>query len=105
MNIKSPASAGLFIYGGEGGIRTLDSTIETEQRDQICDLINASAALAGLETEKQDITEDWRACRRIVAAHNNTRLVAGLTDRLKADDSQHAIAQPEGSAQLHFSPK
>lgn len=35
--------------------------IETERRDQICDLINSSAALAGLETETQDITEDWRA--------------------------------------------
>lgn len=35
--------------------------IEAEQRDQIRELIVASAAYAGLETEQQDITEEWRA--------------------------------------------
>jgi len=37
------------------------SLIESEQRDQLRELIVASAAYAGLETEKEDITEDWRA--------------------------------------------
>ncbi|WP_461481241.1 hypothetical protein [Porticoccus sp.] len=35
--------------------------IDTEQRDQLRELIVASAAYAGLETEQQDITEEWRA--------------------------------------------
>ena len=34
--------------------------IESSQRDQILDLINSSAALAGLEMDKPDITEEWR---------------------------------------------
>jgi hypothetical protein len=38
----------------EGGL------IETDQREQLCDLIITAASEAGLDTEGQDITEEWR---------------------------------------------
>ncbi|MFM9879633.1 MAG: hypothetical protein ACKVOO_04390 [Burkholderiaceae bacterium] len=34
--------------------------IETDQREQLCDLIILAASEAGLETGGQDITEEWR---------------------------------------------
>ncbi len=36
------------------------SLIETDQREQLCDLIITAASEAGLDTEGQDITEEWR---------------------------------------------
>jgi hypothetical protein len=38
----------------EGGL------IETDQREQLCDLIITAATQAGLDTDGQDITEEWR---------------------------------------------
>ncbi len=38
----------------EGGL------IETDQREQLCDLIQTAASEAGLDTEGEDITEEWR---------------------------------------------
>jgi hypothetical protein len=38
----------------EGGL------IETDQREQLCELITLAAQEAGLETNGQDITEEWR---------------------------------------------
>lgn len=34
--------------------------IETGQREQLCELITLAAQEAGLDTNGQDITEDWR---------------------------------------------
>lgn len=34
--------------------------IETDQREDICELIISAAALAGLESEEYDITGEWR---------------------------------------------
>ncbi|KAF1066784.1 MULTISPECIES: hypothetical protein [unclassified Variovorax] len=36
------------------------SLIETDQREDLCELIIAAASHAGLETEGEDITEEWR---------------------------------------------
>lgn len=36
------------------------SLIETDQREQICELIISAAANAGLKSEEYDITEEWR---------------------------------------------
>jgi len=34
--------------------------IETDQREAICELISSAAEKAGLESEENDITEEWR---------------------------------------------
>jgi hypothetical protein len=34
--------------------------IETDQRETLCELINSAAQDAGLETDLDDITEEWR---------------------------------------------
>ncbi len=36
------------------------SLIETDQREGICELIIRAAAVAGLQSEEEDITEEWR---------------------------------------------
>ena len=36
------------------------SLIETDQREQLCEIIIASAQEAGLSTQGEDITEEWR---------------------------------------------
>jgi hypothetical protein len=36
------------------------SLIETDQREDICKLINSAARHAGLESSANDITEEWR---------------------------------------------
>jgi hypothetical protein len=36
------------------------SLIETDQREDICKLINSAARHAGLESSADDITEEWR---------------------------------------------
>lgn len=36
------------------------SLIETNQREQICELIISAAANAGLRTDASDVTEEWR---------------------------------------------
>ena len=37
-----------------------ESLIETDQREGICNLINSAARLAGLSSDYDDITEEWR---------------------------------------------
>jgi hypothetical protein len=36
------------------------SLLETDQREDICELINTAARHAGLESSADDITEEWR---------------------------------------------
>lgn len=36
------------------------SLIETDQREDLCELINAAAIDAGLDSDDNDITEEWR---------------------------------------------
>ncbi|HZR35532.1 MAG TPA: hypothetical protein VFA75_09170 [Nevskia sp.] len=36
------------------------SLIETDQRETLCELINTAAQDAGLETDLDDVTEEWR---------------------------------------------
>ena len=36
------------------------SLIETDQREQLCELIITAARGAGLSSDKYDITEEWR---------------------------------------------
>ena len=37
-----------------------DGMIETDQREQICELINKAAFAAGVGDGKEDLTEEWR---------------------------------------------
>jgi hypothetical protein len=40
--------------------RCLGNLIETDQREQLCALIQGAAEEAGLESDESDITEEWR---------------------------------------------